>query len=726
MKRRHFLKLSLLSCGSLALGCSAGNPHVLFQQQQDQTFTVNAWIRIHPDNSVTLVVDRVEMGQGVMTALPMLLAEELEVDPTQVRTVFAPVDAVYQNARLGSQLTGQSSSVRAAWQPLREAGASARILLCQAAAIQWQVDVDRCLAQQGFVVNQIHGDKLPYAALLTLASTLPLPENIRLKSAPFNTLGRSIPRLDVQAKVDGSAIFGLDNVLPKMQIAVVVRCPVRGGTVRTLDKPAEMPNSQQILQIPQGIAVLAKDYWHARQAANQLQVAWDEGPLATLSSDDITQQQQTLVRQTGDEVWSVGEVEAALASAPTQLEAEYAVPYLAHATMEPMNCTALVTDDHCELWAPTQSPELAQQVAAQITGFDKANIHVHTLFLGGGFGRRIIQDYVAEAVEIAMRQLNIPIKVVWSREDDIQNDHYRPATRHRLRAGIDAQGTLVAWSHHIVGPGILVQLAPDLLAPKLDWMPNFLNAWSGSVLSYALKNWTEDPYSIEGAAPLQYGVRHANVTYTHHDVGLPVGFWRSVGHSYNAFVVESFIDEIALAMAQNAYTLRRTLRNGDLRALTVLDEAAALGRWGQPLAPGHFLGMAQHEAFGSYVAQVAEVSVQQGRIQVHRVACVVDCGIVIHPDTVKAQMEGSIVFGLSAALKGNITLRNGKVEQSNFHDYPILRMSEMPEIEVLIIHSQSSPGGVGEPGVPPIAPAVANAVFAATGKRLRTLPLTLS
>ena len=729
MNRRHFLTLSLLSCGSLALGCSVTSPHASFHQQQDQTFAVNAWIRIHPDNTVTLVVDRVEMGQGVMTALPMLIAEELEVDIAQVSVVFAPVDEAYQNAQLGGQITGQSSSIRAAWQPLREAGASARLLLCTAAAQQWRVEAQSCVAQAGFVRHTGSGNKLPYAALLQVASTLPLPQHIRLKPAnEFHTIGQSIPRLDAAAKVDGSAEFGLDIVRPNMQIAVVVRCPVRGGTVTSFEYPGtlESLHVRQVVEIPQGIAVVADDYWHARQAANQVQVVWDEGALATVNSEDIAQQQRALAEDSGDAVWSQGDVEEGMAAAPIQLSAEYALPYLAHTTMEPMNCTALITEDHCELWAPTQAPEVAQHIAAQITGFDKANIQVHTPFLGGGFGRRTIQDYVSEAVEIALLQPGVPIKLVWSREDDIRNDHYRPATTHRLQAGVTVQGDVLAWYHHIVGPSILAQLAPALLAPKLDWMPHFMNAFSGSIVSYALKHWTEDVTSVEGAAPLRYDIANVSVEYTHHDVGLPVGFWRSVGHSYNAFVVESFVDEMAHAMGQDPYVLRRKLLRPYPRALAVLDQVAALAKWHETPAPGHFLGIAQHAAFDSYVAQVAEVSVEGKQIKVHRVSCVIDCGIAINPDIVKAQMEGAIVFGLSAALKGHITLTNGRVSQSNFHDYPVLRMSEMPDIEVFIVASEAAPAGVGEPGTPPIAPALANAVFAATGKRLRQLPLDLS
>ncbi len=724
MKRRSFLKLGVGSGGCLVLGVSLSQR--LLAENKQRVLEPNAWIRIYPDNSIRLVVDRVEMGQGVMTALPTLIAEELDVDPSSVKLEFAGVDKAYINPTNRSQVTGRSSSIREAWLPLREAGAAARMILIEAAAKTWKVDATECIAVDGYIRHK-SGKQQTYGDFVQAASGIPMPKKLQLKShKDFKWIGRSLPRLDALAKATGSAKYGMDVILPDMLIAVVIRCPVRFGRLKTyaIKKTMEELRLSQIMVIPQGLALLASNYWHARQAAKYIDIDWDEGSFANANTENFKHQQRKHLRKNGATVSAKGDTQLIINFGKKTLEAYYELPYLAHATMEPMNCTVIVNKKTCEIWVPTQAPQHSQFVAHKITGLDKKNISVHTTFLGGGFGRRGETDFVAEAVEIAQQMPGTPIKLVWSREDDMQNDYYRPASSHRLRAAMKENGLPLAWYHHIVGPGILVQNMPRLMAPKLGWLPDFLEDVTEDFTRYAMKNWTNDPTSTEGASPLQYAIENTRIEYTHHDPGLPVGFWRSVGSSYNAFVVESFMDEIAHAGGRDTYELRKHLLKNHARARAVLDKVAELANWGQGKTTYH-LGIAQHYSMQTYVAQVAQVSVQGQKIKVHKVFCVVDCGYTINPDIVVSQMESSIVFGLSAALYGAITLHNGKVQETNFADYPLLRMDAMPEIEVFIMPSTHAPTGVGEPGTPPIAPAVANAVFAATGRRLRSLPLRL-
>ena len=708
LNRRALLKAGLAMGGGLLIGFRL--PQFLEQAAAAAapvTFAPNAWIRITPDDTVTLMVARSEMGQGVMTSMPMLLAEELEVDLARIRVEAAPADAAYINPMIGSQTTGGSTSVRSAWKPLREAGAAAREMLVTAAAQTWGVDRSQCRAQGGRVVHAASGRRLSYGALAEKAAAVPVPpisKDVKLKEPKdFRLIGKPIPRLDIPDKAHGKTVFGIDVRVPGMLVATVLRSPVLGGKPARFDasRAKAVKGVRQVLPIEQGIAVVADSFWAAKQGRDALSVKWDLGPNAALSSEKITQELAQAAKQPGAVARSDGDAGAALKGAAKRIDAVYQVPYLAHATMEPMNCTAHVRKDGCDVWVPTQAQTGTQSTAAEITGLAPELVKVHTTYLGCGFGRRSEQDFVSEAVQIS-KAMGAPIQVIWTREDDMQHDFYRPATYNRLEAGLDSQGRLIAWTHRIAGPSILARVRPGAGTSGIDQT------------------------SVEGAKNIPYGIPNIHVDYVMKDPGVPVGFWRSVGSSQNAFITESFIDELAAAAGTDPYQFRRTLLDRAPRHKAVLELAAAKAGWDTKPPEGRHRGIAVHEAFGSYVAEVAEISVSpQGQVRVHRVVCAVDCGQVVNPDTVKAQMEGGIVYGLTAALKGEITLKEGRVEQSNFNDYPLLRMDEMPQIEVYVLDSREDPGGVGEPGVPPIAPAVANAVFAATGKRVRQLPIRL-
>ena len=702
--RRNILKAGVAVGGGLLIGFYLPGAQRLADaaDASPALFAPNAWIRVGSDDTVTIMVDKSEMGQGVMTALPMLVAEELEVDWARVRVETAPADKAYTNPLLGMQGTGGSTSVRSSWERLRKAGATARELLVSAAAQTWGVKEEACRAEQGAVLHPGSGRRLGYGALADKAATLPVPAEVFLKDPKdFKIIGKSLPRLDCADKVNGVSVFGTDVKIPSMLTAMVVRCPVFGGKVKSFDasRALAVKGVRKVLQIGSGVAVVADGSWPAQQGVAALSIQWDEGTNAKIDSAAIRKKFAELAQRPGVEAKKRGDAAKILQTAAKKTEAVYEVPFLAHATMEPMNCTAHVRGDGCDLWVPTQGQTNAQRTAAKITGLPPEAIEVHTTFLGGGFGRRFEQDFLAEAVEIS-KAAGVPVQLLWSRENDMQHDFYRPATYNRLSASLDQHGMPAAWAHRIVGPSIMARVFPGMVKGGID------------------------PTSVEGAANLPYAIPNLHVDYAMHDAGIPVGFWRSVGSSQNAFVTECFLDELAAAAGKDPYQFRRELLRDSPRHKGVLELAAATAGWSKPPAKGISRGIAVHECFGSYVAQVAEVSVSRdGHIKVHRVVCAVDCGMVVNPDIIKAQMESAIVFGLTAALKGEITIKNGRVEQSNFHDYPLLRMDEMPEIVVAIVPSQENPGGVGEPGTPPIAPAVANAVFKATGKRLRRLPL---
>ncbi len=717
--RREFMKATLVAGAGLTLAVSLEGCREAYPSANGAPFAPNAWIRIGSDDTVTVIVDRSEMGQGVSTALPMLVAEELDADWSRVQYEFAPANAAYNNPLSVGQVTGGSTSIRAAYRPLREAAARARLMLVATAAARWGVAAEGCRTERGAVLAP-DGRRARYGELAAAAASLPVPERVALKpSGEFRLIGRSLPRLDAEAKVTGRARFGVDAGPPGVLTALVARCPVFGGALRRFDAGAArtVPGVRDVVRIDSGVAVVAEGYWAAHRGRDLLQLEWDEGPHATLDDTGVSARLEQLSHEDGRLVRRVGA--GAGAAAARSLDAVYELPYLAHATMEPMNCTADVRADAVTLWVPTQfqtAPQLVgggtRGAAAKAAGVAMQAVTVHTTQLGGGFGRRAETDFVTEACQVS-RAVGAPVKLMWSREDDIRHDQYRPVSRHALHGGLGADGALSVWSHQVVTPSIMAKYLPA-------WLPGFATRLAGPLKGGI------DAVAIEGAADLPYAIPHRELRYVRADLGVPVGFWRSVGHSHTAFVVECFLDELAALAGTDPVEFRRGLLSAAPRHLAVLNLAAEQAGWGSPLPAGHARGVALHESFGSFVAQVAEVSVEQGKPRVHRVVCAIDCGQVIHPDIVRAQMEGGIVFGLSAALKGRISLERGRVKQSNFHDYPVITMRDMPVIEVYLVPSGLEPGGVGEPGTPPIAPAVANALFGVTGKRVRRLPILIA
>jgi len=731
--RRQFLKVSAAIAGGLLVGIHMTGcdkrADVSTKKGKDQTptFAANAWIRIGRDDSVTVSLHHSEMGQGVMTALPMLVAEELEVDWSQVRTEFAPAAPVYKNPTYKVQMTAGSTSVKTSWEDLRQAGAVTRELLIAAAAQTWGVPSSECRAVKGTVVHHSSGRRLRYGELVDRAAQIPMPKDVPLKKpSEFKIIGKRMPRLDTSIKVDGSAVFGIDIQMPGLLVATVVHPPVFGTKAVSFDasRAKALPGVHHVIAIDRGIAVVAGTFWQAKKGAEALQVKWERGDNEDLNNEIIRTRWTDLAHKEGDAVCNDGDTKEALEKAAKALRAVYEVPYEAHATPEPMNCTAHVHKDGCDIWVPTQNQDAAQETAAKIAGFDLEAVHIHTTLLGGGFGRRIEADYVAEAVQIS-KAIQAPVKVIWTREEDIQHDFYRPATYNVLQAGLDKDGWPTAWTHRIVGPAIMTRIIPQFVPSMVPpWIPmplKDLSAWLAGVFVPRFKT---DEQATAGAITMPYAIQNVRVEYIKDDPGIPTGFWRSIGHSQNAFVVESFIDEIAAATGKDPFALRHELLQKAPRLRAVLELAAQKAGWGKPKSREVHCGIAVHDYHGTAVAQVAEVSVDlKGRIKVHRVVCAVDCGIVVNPKIVEAQMESAIVFGLTATLKSAVTIRKGRVEQSNFHDFPLLRMDEMPKVEVHIVPSTSPPGGIGETGVPPIAPAVAFAVFAATGKRVRKLPI---
>ena len=706
--RRTFLKLSAAAGGGLLLSFIL--PRIIWNSEAAgatavEVFAPNAFIRIGRDNRVTLIMPYVEMGQGTDTSIPMLIAEELEVDLRQVTLEAAPPDdRQYANPFFQFQVTGASASVRAAWEPLRRAGATARTMLVSAAAQTWNVDVTSCRAEKGEVIHVPSGRRLTYGALVDWVATLPMPDHVALKDPKdFTLIGTSAKRLDAPDKVNGKAQFGIDVLVPGMKIATVAACPVFGGKLAQVDdsKAKTIKGVQQVVRLDNAVAVIADHMWAAEQGLAALDIQWDEGPNATLSSVDIVQQLEAASRGPGVIAYEDGDVAKAMAGAAKKVEAVYQMPFLAHATMEPMNCTVQVRKDGCELWVGSQVLARAQATAAEVTGLPLEKVQVHNQSLGGGFGRRLEVDVIAQAVHIA-KQVDGPVKVVWTREEDIQHDKYRPYYYDRIAAGLDEEGMPIAWSHRITGSSVIAR-----------WFPP------------AFKNGL-DPDAVGGEAEeFPYKLPNRLVEYVRQEPpGIPTGFWRGVGPTHNVFVVESFIDELAAVTKKDPLAYRRNLLSKSPRAKAVLELAAEKAGWGQPLPEGQGRGLSVQFVFGSYVAQVAEVEVaKSGEVRVTRVVCAVDCGVVVNPDTVRAQMEGGIMFGLTAALFNEITLKDGRVEQSNFDDYRMLRINEAPAVEVYVVKSAEAPGGIGEPGTTALAPALTNAIFAATGKRIRKLPV---
>jgi len=704
--RRNFLKASAAFGGGLIL--SVALPSVLgsasAQAGASSGFAPNAFIGIDRQGVVTLVMPVVEMGQGTYTSLAMLLAEELEVGLDQVKLEHAPPnDALYANALLHIQTTGLSASIRAFWTPLRQAGAVARTLLIAAAAKQWRVDPAVCRARHGAV--SAGSRRLSYGQLVDEAAALPVPApgSIALKDPKaFILIGTPAKRLDAPDKVNGRAEFGIDTKQPGMKVAAIAISPVFGGNPKLLDEAAAraVKGVRQVVRIDEAVAVVADHMGAARKGLAAAAIQWDDGPNANLSSADIVRQLEKASKQPGAVARNEGDAEKALAGAAQRLDATYQLPFLAHAAMEPMNCTVHVRKDGCDIWVGTQAPTLTQAVVAQLTGLPKEAVKIHNHLLGGGFGRRLEPDGTVLAVKIA-QQVDGPVKVVWSREEDIQHDMYRPYYYDRVSAGLDAQGKLVAWTHRVSGSSVLARYVPSLFKNGLD------------------------PDAVEGAAEPPYAFPNIHVDYVRVEPrGIPTAFWRGVGPTHNVFVVESFMDELAHAAKQDPVAYRKTLIGHNPRALAVLTLAAEKAGWGGPLPSRRGRGVSVQFAFGSYLAQVAEVEVAaNGSLKVHRIVCAVDCGMVINPDTIEAQVQGGTLFGLTAALYGAITLKDGRVEQGNFDTYRPLRIDETPVVETHLVGSSEGPGGIGETATAAVGPAVANAIFVATAKRIRTLPI---
>ena len=712
--RRTFVKIGVVAGAGLTLGVSYRVISGPGAPPTDAAFAPNAFLRIDTDGSITVMVGRSEMGQGVATALPQLLAEELDVPWDRVSFAFAPAHPAY--GMFGLQVTGGSTSVIQSWEPLREAGATARWMLREAAAQQWGVQADQVQMRSGKAIGD-DGSELTYGELAAAAALLDVPNDVPLKDpADFRLIGESVPRLDVPVKTTGEAVFGIDAGPSDTRVAVVARSPVFGGSLRSFDPAPALAVSgvDEVVELESGVAIVADGYVAAKAGRDALVVEWDEGPGSGLDDAEIFRRFAAATQKGGGSARDDGDVDDAFAAGGEPIRATYQLPYLAHATMEPMNCTAWVRDGRCTVWTGTQfqnAPGIvgggARQVAAKAAGVGADDTEVHTTFLGGGFGRRAERDFVREAAELAGK-IEGPVKVIWSREDDMQHDFYRPASYHEIAAVLDADGMPEAWQHQIATQSIMQHLVPG-------WVPGFAGRFAGS----------KDPTATEGARDQPYHVPNIRVTFAKVDLPIPVGFWRSVGHTHTAFVVESFIDELAHAARRDPYEYRRDLLDAHPRHLGVLDAVAEASGWGSPAPQGRARGIAVVESFGSYVAEVAEVSVENGRLRVHKVWCAIDCGVVLNPAIVRAQMESGIVYGLTAALYGEINIERGRVVQSNFHDYQMLRMNEAPEVEVLLTPSGDAPGGVGEPGTPPIVPAVTNAIFALTGERVRKLPIRL-
>jgi isoquinoline 1-oxidoreductase beta subunit len=671
----------------------------------DDAFAPNAFIRIGIDGRVVLTMPYVEMGQGTYTSIPMLIAEELEVNLSQVRLEHAPPDEKrYGNPLLGGlQATGNSNAVRAAWQPLREAGATARTMLVAAAAQRWNVDPASCRAQNGEVLHVSTGRRLQYGELAADAARIPVPNNVALKRPEdFELIGTRAKRLDTPAKVNGSAVYGIDVRPPGVKIATLAQAPVFGGRVKSVDDTAAkaIKGVRQIVRLEDAVAVVADHMGAAKKGLAALAIEWDDGPHAKLNTADIASELEQAIPKAGAVAQNIGDTGKAIADAATKVEATYQLPFLAHATMEPMNCTVHVRQESCEVWVGNQVIARAQAAAAKVTGLPLDKVIVHNHLLGGGFGRRLEIDGVTRAVEIA-KYVDGPVKVVWTREEDIQHDMYRPYWFDRMSAGLDANGMPLAWSHRFAGSSVVARWAPPFFKDGLD------------------------ADTTEGAIDLAYDFPNMHVEYVRVEPpGIPTAFWRSVGPSHNVFVVESFIDELAAAAKQDPVAYRLALLDKSPRAKAVLALAAERAGWGQPLSERTGRGVSLQHVFATYLAMVAEVEVStSGSVRVRRVVCAVDCGTAVNPDTVEAQIQSAVNFGITAALHGQITLKNGRVEQSNFHDYEMLRIDEAPAIEVHIVQSSEPPGGMGECGTSAIVPAVANAIFAATGKRLRKMPV---
>ena len=707
--RRDFLKTSAVATGGLVIAFHVPGAKRLAASgiAPAGPFAPNAFLRIGEDDSVIVLLAHSEMGQGIWTSLPMLIAEELECDWSSIRVEHAPAAAEYAHTAFGIQATGGSTTTWSEFERYRQAGATARTMLVQAAADRFGVPVSDCRVEDGVVIAG--GSRARFGELAEAAAKLTPPESVTLKDpGEWSVIGRPTRRLDTPEKITGRAKFGMDVQFDGLLTAVVERSPTFGGEVDSFDASAAkaVPGVRQVVQVPSGVAVVADHFWAAEQGRKALTVEWKPGPAAGLDSEDMIAEWRDLTLTPGTTAAEAGDAAGALAAAAQKIEASYSFPYLAHATMEPLNCTVKIGPDGCDIWTGTQFQGPDQMAAAAITGLKPEQVRIHTTFLGGGFGRRAnpASDFVAEAVHVA-KAAGAPVKTVWTREDDTRGGYFRPAFVHRARLGLGADGMPVAWDHDMAGQSIVAGTFFEAMIPENG----------------------VDPSSTEGLADSPYMAEIPNYRIGVHTPtpGVPVLWWRSVGHTHTAFVAETMIDEAAHAAGRDPVDYRRALLANHPRHLGVLNLAAQKSGWGTPLPSGRARGIAVHESFGSFVAEVAEVSLESDQIRVHRVTCAIDCGIAVNPETIRAQVEGAVAYGLGAALHSAITLKDGRVRESNFDAYRVLRQAEMPAVDVHIVPSKEPPGGVGEPGTPPIAPAVANAVFVLTGQRIRDLPLSL-
>ncbi|WP_377831050.1 molybdopterin cofactor-binding domain-containing protein (plasmid) [Bradyrhizobium lupini] len=709
--RRAFLQGAGLLLGFALTGAStefavAASTSQVVDDEVSGTFVPNGFIRINPTGAVTLVIPMIEMGQGVYTSLSMLLAEELEVKLEHIQVQHAPPNhALYVNTIIGIQNTGGSASVRAFWTPLRQAGAVGRSLLIAAAAKHWNVDPASCRAKDGVVFDSSGSKHLSYGDLAKAAAKLPVPraEIVKLKDPKdFSLIGTRARRIDSAIKVDGRALYGIDKRLPGMKVAAVAISPVLGGKVKTVDEKAALAvrGVRKVVNIDEAVAVVADHMGAAKKGLEAANITWDDGPNYKVSNADIIKQLEEESKKPGVVARNVGDVRKALAEAAQRVDAIYQVPFLAHAPMEPMNCTVHLQKDRCDIWVGTQAPTITQSQVAELTGLPKDAVKIHNHLIGGGFGRRLETDGTILSVRVAMH-VDGPVKVIWSREEDIQHDMYRPYYLDRLSAGLDDAGKPIAWSHRIAGASVMARYYPPYFKDGLD------------------------PDAIEAAAEPPYALPNIYVDFVRVEPpGVRTSWWRGVGPTHNVFVVESFIDELAHAAKQDAVAYRAELLGHNPRALAVLSLAAEKAGWGSPLPARHGRGISVQFAYGSYTSQVAEVAVApDGSVKVNRIVCAIDCGMYVNPDTIEAQIQGGTLFGLTAALHGSITFKNGRVEQSNFDTYLPMRIDEVPLVETHLVKSAEAPGGVGEAPTAIVSAAVTNAIFAATGKRVRSLPV---
>jgi isoquinoline 1-oxidoreductase beta subunit len=709
LSRRQFLKMTAGTGLGIAVAASPLGVRLLSaaeMAEEGAAVRLGAWLRIAPDNTVTIIVNKSEMGQGVYTSLPMIVADELDADWRNVRMEAAPAADVYKDPAWGTQATGGSTTIRHMYEPLRKAGAAARDMLRTAASEEWGVPLAECMVSQGKVRHKKSARFLTYGRLAQKASYLTIPQNPLLKKeSQFRYIGKEIPRLDMHDKVNGTAVFGIDSFAPDMLYAAIARPPAYGADLASSDQAAarRVHGVQQVVPIYSGVAVCADTIDAAWKGRDALKASWKDGRYPGLNTESLEKEFMSKLDAQGVIARNDGDAGVAINAAAKKLDATYVLPYLSHATMEPMNCTAHVRADACDIWVPTQNQTGVQTLAMKITGLKQEQVRVHTTYLGGGFGRRFETDVVEEALTLSI-SMGRPVKLVWKREEDMQNDFYRPANCSRIEGALDSTGSVTAWSHKIVCPSIFSRVFPGMVKKGID------------------------PAAVEGLENMEYEVPNLRVEYVRMDTPVPTGFWRSVGSSHNAFTVESFVDELSHAANKDPLEFRLTLLKKHPRARRVLQTAAEKAGWGKPLSKGQARGIAYHFSFGSYVAEVAEVSVnkQNGVIKVHKVTCAVDCGKVVNPAIIQNQLMGAVMMGLSAALKEKVEFANGGVKSENFSDYDLLRMNEAPAVDVHIVKNTEKSGGIGEPGVPPVAPAVANAVFAATKARVRQLPMTPS